>query len=379
MSASKSTSKYADQGDVERAAAAEAERAADARRAAAEAARRNSPPVGERGTPTLETVAVRAGVSRATVSRVINGAPHISPRVKRAVDAAVAELGYVPNLAARNLARNRSHSIALVIPEATSRFFADPYFASIIEGVAAALDRSPYTLTLLVASETDPDRTARYLAGGNVDGALMISTHRDDRSYVELAGRLPLVFSGRPTSPHRDDTVFVDVDNVAAGRTATEYLIAHGRRRIATIAGPQDMSAGLDRLVGWREAIAAAGLEPGPIEFGDFTPEGGAAAATRLQARGEGFDGLFAASAQMASGALTQLAAAGVRVPADVSVITVDNDRFAAEANPPLTTMEQPTAEQGAKIAELLVALIEDRPVDRATILGTRLVERASV
>ena len=329
--------------------------------------------------PTLEAVASHSGVSRSTVSRVINGSPKVTPEAKAAVEAAIVELGYAPNLAARSLASRRSHSIALVIPEATSRFFNDPYFASIVEGVAGHLAKSPYTLTLLVGSETDPGRTARYLRGGGVDGALVLSTHRDDRSYVELAGRLPIVFSGRPVSEHGDDAVIVDVDNMAAARVATEYLITHGRRRIATIAGPQDMAAGLDRVAGWRAAIDAAGLEPGSIEVGDFTPEGGAAALRRLLGGKAAFDGLFVASAQMANAALAELKLHGIAVPGDVSVTTIDNDRFAEEAEPPLTTIEQPTTEHGAKIAELLVRQIEGRPVDRVTIMPTRLIERASV
>jgi len=336
-------------------------------------------PSADRAAPTLEAVAERAGVSRSTVSRVVNGSPKVTDEARAAVERAIAELGYAPNLAARSLASRRSHSIALVIPEATSRFFADPYFAAVVEGVADHLARSPYTLTLLVSSETDPGRTARYLRGGGVDGALILSTHSDDRSYVELAGRLPIVFSGRPTVAHDDDAVIVDVDNTAAARTATEYLIAHGRTRIATIAGPQDMAAGIDRLDGWRDAIVAAGLEPGPVETGDFTPEAGAAALRRLLERDETFDGLFVASAQMANAALAELKASGVSVPADVSVIAIDNDRFAVESVPPLTTMEQPTTAQGAKIAEVLVRLIEGRPVQRKTIMATRLIERESV
>jgi len=334
---------------------------------------------GERTAPTLEAVAERAGVSRSTVSRVINGSPKVTPEARRAVESAIAELGYVPNLAARSLASRRSHSIALVIPEDTSRFFSDPYFAEVIEGVAEYLARSPYTLTLLVASETDPGRTSRYLQGGGVDGALVLSTHRDDRSYVALAGRIPLVFSGRPMSPHGDDAVIVDVDNAAAGRIATQVLVDRGRRNIATIAGPQDMAAGIDRLAGWREALEAAGLTPGVVEEGDFTPSGGAAAIVRLLDRDPTIDGLFVASAQMASGALEIMKQRGIVVPRDVSVTSIDNDRFAAESDPPLTTIEQPTQLQGQTIAETLVRLIEGRPIERVKILDVTLIERESV
>ncbi len=329
-----------------------------------------------RSVPTLEAVAARAGVSRSTVSRVVNGSPKVAPDVRVAVEQAIDELGYVPNHAARSLASRRSHSIALVVPEDTRRFFTDPYFADVVEGVTSHLAGTPYTLTLLVESEADASRTTRYLQSGSVDGALIVSTHRADRSYAGV--NVPVVFSGRPLDLHEGGIV-VDVDNVAAGRMSTKVLVDRGRRRIATIAGPQDMGAGQDRLRGWREALLEAGLEPGPIEFGDFTPASGAAAAQRLIDGAAGFDGLFVASAQMAHAALEVLAARGVRVPRDVSVTTVDNDRFAETAQPPLTTIEQPTTAQGAKIAEVLVRIIEGRPVEPLTIMPTRLVERESV
>jgi len=335
----------------------------------------SKPPSG-RSVPTLEAVATRAGVSRSTVSRVVNGSPKVAPDVRAAVERAIDELGYVPNHAARSLASRRSHSIALVVPEDTRRFFADPYFADVVEGVAAHLANTPYTLTLLVESEADAGRTTRYLQSGSVDGALIVSTHRADRSYAGL--NVPVVFSGRPVDVGSGATV-VDIDNVAAGRRATQVLVDRGRRRIATIAGPQDMGAGQDRVNGWREALLAAGLEPGPIEYGDFTPASGSAAARRLLDAGAAFDGLFVASAQMAHAALEVLAARGVRVPAEVSVTTVDNDRFAETAEPPLTTIEQPTTAQGAKIAEVLVRIIEGRHVEPLTIMPTRLVERESV
>lgn len=332
-----------------------------------------------RSAPTLEGVAERAGVSRSTVSRVINGSPKVTDEARAAVDAAIAELGYVPNHAARSLASRRSHAIALVIPESAPRIFTDPYFAELIEGVVARLAESPYTLTLLLESETDAHRTRRYLMSGGVDGALVLSMHRGDLSYADLHATLPLVFSGRPVGPHGEDAVVVDIDNAAAGRQATDYLLGRGRTRIATIAGPGDMAAGIDRLEGWRSALTDAGLAPGPVEVGDFTPVGGRAAMARLLEREEGFDGLFVASAQMAYGALGLLKERGIRVPDELSVIGIDNDRFAETADPPLTTIEQPTADQGREIAEVLVRLIEGRPVERVTIMPTRLVERASV
>jgi LacI family transcriptional regulator len=303
----------------------------------------------------------------------------VTPDVIAAVNAAIEQLNYVPNRAARSLASRRTLTIALVIPENTAKFFADPYFASVIQGVAMYLSTTDYTLTLLIASEADPEKTRRYLQGGNVDGALILSHHSDDRSYVQLASALPVVFGGRPTGQTGSTTYIVDVDNTAAAQRATQYLIDHGRTRIATIAGPQDMSAGIDRLDGWRKAVAGASLEAGPIEYADFSPNGGGDAMERMLASGAKFDALFAASAQIASGALSALKEHGLTVPGDVAIATIDNDYYAQNATPPLTTIEQPTTEQGGKIAETLVRLIAGEDVDRLTIMPTKLIERESV
>lgn len=331
------------------------------------------------GTPTLETVAALAGVSRSTVSRVINDSPKVTPEALTAVNAAIEKLGYVPNRAARTLASRRTHSIALVIPENTAKFFADPYFASVIQGAAMHLSSTAYTLTLLIASETDSEKTRRYLQAGNVDGALVLSHHSDDRSYIALSRQLPVVFAGRVANTDGGVTpVYVDVDNAAAARSVVELLIASGRRRIATIAGPTNMTAGLDRLAGWKSVMADAGLPTDLVEHGDFTPASGAAAMERLLARGEPIDGLFAASAQMADGALSVLRQRGLVVPRDLGVVTFDDDYFAERATPPLTTVNQDEGVVGRTIAEVLIRSIEGEDVPRVTIMPTRVINRRS-
>ena len=330
------------------------------------------------GVPTLEEVAVVAGVSRATVSRVINDSPRLTPAAIAAVERAIAELGYVPNRAARILASRRTFAIALVIPENTAKFFADPYFAQVIQGVALELSSTAYTLSLLIAPEADAEKTRNFLQAGNVDGALVLSHHSDDRSYLALARTLPVVFGGRPMSAEGGEGYYVDVDNVAAARLATEHLVASGRRRIATIAGPADMAAGLDRVDGWRAGLEAAGLEADLVERGDFTPAGGADAMRRILDRGVRIDGLFAASSQMAAGALGVLRDAGLTVPDDVAITSIDNDYFAENASPRLTTVEQPSVEVGRTMARLIVDRIEGRDVAQVTILPTRLVHGGS-
>lgn len=330
------------------------------------------------GAPTLEMVAAVAGVSRSTVSRVINDSPKVTPEALAAVKAAIEQLGYVPNRAARSLASRRTQSIALVIPENTAKFFADPYFAMVIQGAAMYVSTTDYTLTLLIAAEGDAEKTRRYLQGGNVDGALILSHHSDDLSYVALARSLPIIFGGRPMSPEGPSAYYVDVDNVGAARDVTANLIAHGRTHIATIAGPQDMAAGLDRLTGWRLALQGAGLPEGPLEYGDFSPESGEAAMIRILESGKAFDGLFVASAQMASGAMQVLRDRGIAVPDDVGVVTFDNDYFAQNARPALTTIEQPTTEVGRTMVAELIRLIDGLPVETITMMPTRLIDRGS-
>ena len=237
--------------------------------------------------PTLEQVAALAGVSRATVSRVVNGSPKVSPAVRAQVERAVAKLGYVPNRAARSLVTRRADSVALVVSEPHTRFFSEPFFAGMVRGVSAALAETGVQLLLLIAHDLpDRGRLERYVVGGHVDGVLLASLHGDDPlpGTLERAG-VPAVLVGRPagTGP----ASYVDADNRGGARQAVDHLARRGRRRIATIAGPQDMGVGQDRLDGYRDGLRAAGLDGGDdlVEAGDFTEEAGAAAMGRLLRR----------------------------------------------------------------------------------------------
>ncbi|NEN05620.1 LacI family transcriptional regulator [Diaminobutyricibacter tongyongensis] len=328
--------------------------------------------------PTLEAVAALAGVSRATVSRVVNGSTKVTPEVTEAVTKAIADLNYVPNRAARSLASKRTQVVALVVPESTAKVFADPFFASIVQGAALQLAETEYTLNMVISSEFKADKTRRYLMGGNVDGALIVSHHSGDHSYAHLGQSLPVVFGGRPVSDAEQGSYFVDVDNVAGAAGATEHLIARGRRNIAIITGPQDMPAGLDRLTGWRRAMEAHGLDQSLIEYGDFSPTSGREAMKRLLDRGAPIDGLFAANDQMAAGAYASIHEAGLSIPEDIAVVGYDDDYFGLTATPPLTTVHQPSIGLGETMARVLVKLMSGTAVDRVTMLPTELVVRQS-
>lgn len=329
--------------------------------------------------PTLEMVAARAGVSKSTVSRVINTPEIVPARVVASVRAAIDELGYVPNFAARSLASHRSRTIALLIPEDTAAFFADPYYAALVPAVAGFLSTTEYTLTLVIASELEPEKTRRHLLSGNVDGAVVLSHHASDLIYVEIARSLPTVFSGRPPGSGDPHTFMVDIDNVGAAEQATRYLLQHGRRRLATITGPQNMTSAVDRFEGWMRACFAAGVEPSRVENAAWSEQSGADAMRRLLERDDRLDGLFAASAQIATGAMEVLRERGILIPADIAITTVDNDHFAQGANPPLTTIEQPVTTLGATIAAQLVRLIAGDDVEHLTLMPTTLIERESV
>ncbi|GAA4142006.1 MULTISPECIES: LacI family DNA-binding transcriptional regulator [Actinomadura] len=328
--------------------------------------------------PTLEEVAARAGVGRGTVSRVINGSPRVSRRAREAVLRAIDELGYVPNRAARTLVTRRTDTVALVVAESELRVFDEPFFAGITRGISSELNATG--LQLLLALAQSPDEYARleqYLTGQHVDGVLLTSLHADDPLPAKLeANGVPTVLGGRP--PGLSPVSYVDVDNRDGARRAVQYLLDQGRRRIATVAGPQDMGVGIDRLAGYREALAEAGL-PELVVYGDFSEASGVAAAEELLEIAPDLDAVFAADDPMALGAMRVLKKRGRRIPEDVAVIGFEDSASAPVADPPLTTVHQSVEEMGRSMARLLVSRIRGEAVaEPVVILQTHLVLRES-
>ena len=339
------------------------------------------------GRPTLEEVAARAGVGRGTVSRVINGSPRVSEATRAAVEAAVAELGYVPNTAARALAANRTDAIALVVPEPETRFFTEPYFSDMLRGVGAALSDTEMQLLLIFAgSDRERQRLAQYLAAHRVDGVLLVSVHADDPLPDMLSQlEIPAVISG-PRSA--DETLTsVDSDNYGGARQAVEHLIGRGRRTIAHITGRLDVYGAQRRVDGYRDALREAGHEVDEllIEPGDFSEGGGRRAMEALLERRPGLDAVFAASDVTAAGARQVLREAGRRIPDDVALVGYDDSAIARHMEPPLTSVRQPIEEMGRAMTDLLLREIADRRPSatrelerRQMVLATELVERAS-
>ncbi|WP_392675989.1 LacI family DNA-binding transcriptional regulator [Streptomyces sp. LN785] len=339
--------------------------------------------------PTLEDVARRAGVSKSTVSRVINGEPRVRATVAERIRQAVDELGFVPNQAARSLVTRRKNAVAVVVTEPQNRLFVDPYFDCHLRGIRQELVQQGAQPVLLFIEEPDDyPRVGNFLGGGHVDGALLFSLRTDDPlpAMVEHMG-LPAIFGGRPAvgSGHRSHSyTYVDADNRGGARDAVRHLVSLGRRRIGTITGPLNQASAIDRLDGYRDVLLDT--PPQLIAEGDFTLQGGADAMAVLLDRCPDLDGVFAASDLMASGALHVLRERGRRVPEDVAVVGFDDLATIAEATePPLTTVHQDIEDMGRLMARLLFKRTSNEPASRdgspplsSVVTPTRLVVRKS-
>ena len=331
--------------------------------------------------PTLEEVAAAAGVGRGTASRVINGSAKVSPQARQAVEGAIAELGYVPNRAARTLVTQRTDAVALVIAESEERVFAEPFFAGVVRGVGTALSDARLQLVLLLAhSAPRKSRLDDYLTRQHVDGVLLLSLHDDDALPERIRARgLAVVLGGRATEHQQGP--YVDVDNVLGARLAVDHLVHRGRKRIATIAGPADMVVGRTRHEGYLSGLTAAGLDADDalVVRGDFSQDSGESAMRVLLSRRADLDAVFCANDLMAAGALRVLREAGRDVPREVSVVGFDDAPLAQSTHPPLTTVHQSPEQMGREMVALLLDTMHhpDEP-SKPRLLETRLVVRES-
>lgn len=336
---------------------------------------------GRAGRPTLKAVAAVANVSKTTVSRVINGDAKVSPRARKAVEDAISQLGFVPNYAARSLATRRSGSFALVAPTWRLRALNDLFFVSVAVVAVEEFAAADAQLVLVpLQAKADQLRLVRYARGGHVDGIIVLSERASDPLPETLhSAGVPVVLGGRPLAPV-PGLPYVDVDNVAGARSAVEHLVGLGRKVIATIAGPQDMCAGIDRLVGYRQAMEAAGLPSSRyIAYAeDFEEACAERAMIELLDRVPELDAVYAACDTMAAAALRVLARTGRRVPDDVAVVGNDDLGVAAHTEPPLTTVRQPVDEMAKALVRTALARASGDDVPDRQVLSTTLVVRRS-
>ena len=322
--------------------------------------------------PTIRDVAAAAGVSRGTVSRVINGGHWVSPDALAAVNEAIRATGYAANHHARSLVTGRSNSVAFLLTEPQHLLFEDPNFSILLRGAAEALAKREMPLLLMVASTPEERRRiTAYVTAGHVDGVLLISSHRDDPLVASLLrADVPVIACGMPLG-FEEQVGYVTADDAGGARRMTRHLLDQGRQHVATITGPLDTPGGTMRLAGYREELGDR-FDETLVAHGDYTRDGGEQAMRELLARRPDLDAVFVASDLMASGALVAL-----RVPEDVAVGGFDDSGLAANLHPPLTTMRQPFERISAEMVRLLLEVIEGQE-PAAITLPTSLVRRAS-
>ena len=329
---------------------------------------------------TLVDIAKQAGVSRSTASRVVNDDPNVNENVRKRVQEVIEATGYHPHAAARSLASRRSWMIGLVLPRTVSTFFTDPYFPRLTQGVAQACNQHNYTLGLFLVGTIDDEKHLfpRISRKGLLDGILLQTGRMGDKLIDRLVNSdIPMVVVGRP---FKDNGVsYIDVDNVKATYQAVDHLIQLGYKRIGTITGLMNSTAGIDRKEGYLRVISEHGLEMDErlIAEGDFSEQSGYKAMEKLLPAKP--DAVFAASDTMAIGAIRFAREMGLRVPEDLAVIGFDDLPIASLSDFQLTTVRQPIVQFGAKAVETLIDLIENgiKP-SRRIIMDTELIIRDS-
>lgn len=327
----------------------------------------------------LEDIALLSGVSRSTVSRVVNNDLNVKHSTRERVLDVIRRESYRPNIAARGLAAGHTRVIGLVIPVEVSALFTDPYFPLLIQGVSTVCNAQDYLLMLWLGEpEYERQMVDQILNSSLIGGVVLASALVEEPILTALVeSKMPFVMIGG--HPFLDQINYVDVENVAGAEEAIYHLLAHGRQRIATVAGPASMVAGADRLTGYRRALANRGVtvDPALIVEADFTEQGGYQAMQRLLAQEP--DAVFVANDNMAVGAMRAITQAGLRIPQDVAVVGFDDMPVAAQIQPALTTVRQPKRRIGAAAVTMLIEMIQKPESEpRHLILPTELIVRDS-
>ena len=330
--------------------------------------------------PSVKDVARRAGVSTATVSRVINGSSYVSTELKERVEAAIRELGYEANPFAIGLKIDKSHTIGLIIST-----IENPFFAAIVRGVESKVYPAGYSL-ILCNTDSDPHLERMYLKllrQKRVDGLIISTSGGADVEIATLAERgVPVALLNRRLRAGQQLVDAVLSDSVGGARCAVAHLIALGHRRIGIVAGPSGHLQGEQRLAGYKQALAEAGLPVVPelICEAPFTAEGGYAGTLQLLAEGVGATALFISNNFMMLGAMRAIRECGRRVPADLAVVSFDDIDWAPYVDPPLTVVAQPAYQIGVTAAQRVLGRLSGRIAGKAReiVLPTELIVRAS-
>jgi len=328
---------------------------------------------------TLEDIARMSGVSRSTVSRVVNGDPHVDERTRRRVQDVIQSVDFHPNVAARGLAAGHTQVLGLVIPTGVASIFTDPYFPLVIQGVSSACNARGYSVMLWLAEpEYERKTIAQILNNSLIDGVIVSAMQMDDPLIERLSEtRRPFITIGR--HPTNQDISYVDVDNRSGAYQAVSYLLRSGRKRVGAVNGPENTIASWDRYQGYQDALRERGvpLRPELLVVGEFSDASGYQAMKCLLRQKP--DAVFVASDAMALACMRAINEEGLRIPEDIAVVGFDDIPPAANSKPPLTTVRQPIQRTGSLAAEMLIDMIEHPDSGpRRVVLPTELVLRSS-
>lgn len=327
---------------------------------------------------TYAEIAQNAGVSKATVSRVLNGDDRVHPDRAASVMQAAEKLGYRPNRAARALSTGRTGLVAVVIDDEPTAL-SDPFWGVVLAGISRVFMANDLHSLLMVTPLDSPDgAVAHYLEGGEVDGAIFLQVHKDAVIKKVQSQGLPVVLIGRPVD-ESTEIPFVDTDNVGGGFQATKHLFDRGCLKVATLTGDLDASAGQDRLNGYRQAHVEAGFEVDEslIARANWSFESAKTMTLRLLAKNPDIDGIFAANDIMAIAAISAIQERGRRVPDDIAVVGFDDSLLSQTHRPAITTVRQDIVGLGAAAAETMIALLQDRE-PKVEVLNTEIMIRES-
>jgi len=328
--------------------------------------------------PTIRDVAKTAGVATTTVSRVLNSSGYVSAATRARVEAAIEELGYVPNRIARSLRLKRTHTLALVVTDITN-----PFWTTVVRGVEDAANDAGFTVILCNTDEspTKQDAYLQVLLQKRVDGILLTPTHSTPEPVALIQRQsMPVVVLDRRVPGAEVDVVRCDSQEGAY--KLVRYLLDLGHRRVAVLTGPEDVSTSSDRVAGYRRALREAGLGEATewVRYGQFTFESGAESTRELLALDPRPTAILAANNFIATGALRVLHEAGLDVPGDVSLVAFDELAYDPSAVPFLTVANQPAYEMGQQATRLLIERLSDPAANgyKEIVLPTQIVVRRS-
>ena len=327
--------------------------------------------------PTINDIATKVGLSKASVSRALNGKQDVDPETRKRIFKIATQMGYVPSATARALSNGRSNCLGLLVPSLTW-----PWILEVLRGVAEEIERSGYSLMLYTtANGEDSERAfmSQVVPAGAVDGLALVIPPGMFEYIGELAKRgMPVVVID--DRGHHPEFPTVATTNLEGGRSATQHLIDLGRRRIAMLNGQLEFGCNRDRLEGYKSALQDAGIrfESRHTMTGYFTEESGASGIARVLEADPKVDAVFAANDLMAFGAMRAIRNAGRRIPDDVAVVGFDDIPASAITHPPLTTVHQPLYEMGRKAAGMVMAAVRGDRIEGRIELPTSLVVRAS-